>query len=46
MKLHFKGLFTRREGYPSKRVKDSPGLQAKFPQVELPYHPDQLYQLY
>ena len=31
-----KGLFTRREGYPSKRVnpsrrvKDSPGLQAKY----------------
>ena len=32
----FKGLFTRREGYPSKRVnpsrrvKDRPALQAKF----------------
>jgi len=34
--VHPKGLFTRREGYPSKRVnpgwraKDSPRLQAKF----------------
>ena len=35
-KMEIKGLFTRRKGYPSKRVnpgwraKDSPGLQAKF----------------
>jgi len=26
----FKGLFTRREGYPSRRAKDIPDLQAKF----------------
>ena len=30
MSLSSKGLFIRREGYPSKRVKVSSGLQANF----------------
>ena len=40
------GLFTSSDGYPSKRVKDSPGLQAMISRVGSPYHPGQLYQLY
>ena len=40
-----KGLFSRREGYPSKWVRDRSGLYKQFSQVGLPYPPGQLYQL-